>query len=506
MQRFPHGTPVYRTEEVRRIEALAVAQPDPPRLMERAGLAAAALARELTAGTGKQVVVLAGPGNNGGDALVLARHLKRGWFDVAVMFTGEAGKLSADAADAFREWQAAGGQVASELPHARDLGLVVDGLFGIGLKRALTDRYAELVAWVNGANAPVLALDVPSGLESDSGRVLGCAVRASHTMTFIGLKSGLLTLDGPDHAGVLHLATLDLDTAALVPPRGSVIGEELLQRALPQRSLNSHKGSHGSVGIIGGAQGMVGAALLAGRAALKLGAGRVYAGLTDENAPAVDPLQPELMLRRAEEILGLDHLTCLAAGPGLGLSERSRGLLQAALESNLPLVIDADGLNLLSGHGELRSQLIARKAPALLTPHPAEAARLLGVATAEVQLDRVSAATKLSEKYRCAVVLKGAGSICAWPDGTWAVNTTGNPGMASAGMGDVLTGMLAALIAQGVAPEAALAAGVYLHGAAADAAVAEGRGPVGLTASEVIDAARDLVNLSSATARRRDHP
>lgn len=498
MQRFPHGTPVYRTEEVRRIEALAVAQPDPPRLMERAGLAAAALARDLSAGTGKQVVVLAGPGNNGGDAMVLARHLKRWWFDVAVMFTGEAEKLSADAAQAFHEWRAAGGEVTTELPRTRDPGLVVDGLFGIGLKRELTGRYAELVGWINAANAPVLALDVPSGLESDSGQVLGCAVRASHTMTFIGLKSGLLTLDGPDHAGVLHLATLELDTTALVPPRGSVIGEDVLRRALPPRSLNSHKGSFGSVGIIGGAQGMVGAALLAGRAALKLGAGRVYAGLVDENAVAVDPVQPELMLRRADEILGLDHLTCLAVGPGLGLSESARGLLQAALESGLPLVIDADGLNLLSAQDALRSWLAARNAPALLTPHPAEAARLLGIATAEVQRDRVSAATKLAETYRCGVVLKGAGSICAWPDGTWAVNTTGNPGMASAGMGDVLTGMLAALISQGVTPEAALAAGVYLHGAAADAAVASGCGPVGLTASEVIHAARDLMNFSTA--------
>lgn len=506
MQRFPHGTPVYRTEEVRRIEALAVAQPDPPRLMERAGLAAAALARDLSAGTGKPVVVLAGPGNNGGDALVLARHLKRWWFDVAVMFTGEAEKLSADAAEAFQEWRAAGGEVTSELPRTRDPGLIVDGLFGIGLKRDLTHRYAELVGWINAAHAPVLALDVPSGLESDSGRVLGCAVRASHTMTFIGLKSGLLTLDGPDHAGVLHLATLELDTATLVPPRGSVIGEDVLRGALPQRNLNSHKGSFGSVGIVGGAEGMVGAALLAGRAALKAGAGRVYVGLSDENAPAVDPVQPELMLRPAEEIFGLDHLTCLAAGPGLGVSERSRGLLQAALESNHPLVIDADALNLLAQHGELRSQLTARKAAAILTPHPAEAARLLDVTTGEAQLDRVGSATKLAESYRCSVVLKGAGSICAWPDATWGVNTTGNPGMASAGMGDVLTGILAALIAQGVTPELALSAGVYLHGAAADAAVTAGRGPAGLTATEVIDAARDLVNLSTATARQQDRP
>jgi hydroxyethylthiazole kinase-like uncharacterized protein yjeF len=214
----------------------------------------------------------------------------------------------------------------------------------------------------------------------------------------------------------------------------------------------------------------------------------------DERALPVDPVQPELMVRSADAALTLDQVNVLAVGPGLGVSAQSAALLAKAIPTPLPLVLDADALNLLSGDAALRTLLVARQAASVLTPHPAEAARLLGVSTTEVQSDRVRSALTLASRYRCGVVLKGAGSICAWPDGKWAINTSGNPGMASAGMGDVLTGIIAALLAQGAAPDAALAAGVYLHGAAADAVVAMGRGPVGLVASEVIDAARDVLN------------
>jgi hydroxyethylthiazole kinase-like uncharacterized protein yjeF len=492
MQRLAHATPIYRTEEIRQIESIAAAKSHAPPLMERAGLAAAALAREL-ADTGKRVMVIAGPGNNGGDALVVARHLKSWWFNVDVLFTGDAAKLSRDTAAAYAAWQAAGGHFVADLPRADDCSLIVDGLFGIGLQRELTGRYAQLVSWINGADCRVLALDVPSGLESDTGRVLGCAVQATHTITFIALKPGLLTLEGPDHCGALHIATLELDAPALVTPKGHLIAREVLSALLPRR-LNTHKGDYGSVGIIGGASGMIGAALLAGRAALKLGAGRVYVGLTARDAPGADPAQPELMLRTSVEIPELDHLSCLAVGPGLGQTREAHALLTRALGSRLPLVLDADALNLLAQESALRAALLFRTAATLLTPHPAEAARLLGTSTAAVQENRVAAALRLAELHRSEVVLKGAGSICASPDGRWAVNSSGNPGMAAAGMGDVLTGMLAALLAQRVEPQAAMECGVYLHGAAADALVHSGIGPVGLTASEVIDAARGLVN------------
>ena len=491
---FPHQTPVYLTAEVRRIETAAAALPDHPQLMERVGLAAAELARELAGSTGKPVLVLAGPGNNGGDAFVIARHLRLWWFNVSVVFAGDEHKLSPDAASALTAWRAAGGTILDAIPPQQDWSLIIDGLFGIGLQRNVEGCHAELIAAANHSGVTILAVDVPSGLESDTGRVLDCAMRARHTITFIGLKPGLLTLDGPDYCGDIHLRTLGLDAPALLPAHGAVIGSAVLRHALKPRPLNAHKGNCGSVGIIGGARGMVGAALLAGRAALKLGAGRTYVGLIADDAPLLDVNQPELMLRSADDVLKLDHLSCLAVGPGLGQSPDAAIHLKRALAAPLPLVIDADGLNLIAFDEKIKCILKQRVTYTLLTPHPAEAARLLGCTTGDIQHDRLAAARKIAQELNCGVVLKGAGSICAMPDQTWAINISGNPGMASAGMGDVLSGIIAALLAQGADAHTALHAGVYLHGAAADACVASGKGPVGLTASEVMDAARVLIN------------
>jgi hydroxyethylthiazole kinase-like uncharacterized protein yjeF len=491
-----HGAPVYMTSDVRAIELAAAAAMDPPPLMERAGLAAAHLAREVAGGNGKPVLIVAGPGNNGGDAFVVARHLKEWWFKVEVVFAGDESRLSGDASESLRAWRAAGGDVRPELPASGNWGLVVDGIFGIGLEREVTGRYAEWIRYINAVDAPVLALDVPSGLHSDTGRVLGAAVIADHTATFIALKPGLLTLDGPDHCGELHLCTLDLDSRAFPPARGFLIGREVLKSALKPRRRNSHKGDYGSIGVIGGDHGMVGAALLAGRAALKLGTGRVYLGLIARDAPLVDPEQPELMLRTADAALKLNHLDVLAVGPGLGQTPDAAFYLDIALQSDLPLVLDADALNLIAADPELARKAEARKAATLMSPHPAEAGRLLATTTREVQADRIAAAGSLASRFNAHVVLKGAGSICALPDTTWHINTSGNPGMASAGMGDVLTGIIAALLGQGADTSDALLAAVYLHGAAADEILARGSGPIGLTAGETIEAARTLLNRS----------
>ena len=314
---------------------------------------------------------------------------------------------------------------------------------------------------------------------------------------FIGVKPGMLTLDGSDYCGEIILDDLELDHSSDAAP-GSVLGAAT--HALAPRLRNTHKGSHGSVGIIGGDTGMVGAPLLAGRAALTLGAGRVYVGLISRNAPLVDPAQPELMLRSADAVLKLDHLSCLAVGPGLGLSSEAifylQWALESALESKLPLVIDADALNSIAVSENLKHILKQIVTTKVLTPHPAEAARLLTCTTRDVQANRIAAATALVDQYNAHVVLKGAGSVCASPDQPWRVNTSGNPGMASAGMGDVLTGIIAALIAQGVAPQRAMDTAVWLHGAAADACVADGVGPIGLTAGDTVDAARRLLNAS----------
>lgn len=490
------STALYLTRDIRAIENHAFSQPQPPDLMERAGLACAELARELIGDQGSSVLVFAGPGNNGGDAFVVARLLKQWWYRVAVLFAGDPFKLSADAAKAFQGWRDCGGDVHDLVPQGRRWDLVIDGLFGIGLTRVLADKPAELVNFINELGVPVLSIDVPSGLDADTGRVMGRAVRASHTVTFIGLKPGLYTLDGPDHAGQVHLRTLALERDEVCPPSGHLLDGTCLTAALAPRKANTHKGTYGSLGIVGGAPGMVGAAWLCGRAALRMGAGRVYVGAIDNGAPAVDPLQPELMLRHADAVLKLEHLSALAVGPGMGLSAAAKGLLKNALRADLPLVLDADALNLLAQESLLRRAVPRRSAPTVLTPHPAEAARLLATTVAQVQDDRIRAARELAERLRCEVVLKGVGSVCASPDKSWHINTTGNPGLASAGQGDVLTGMIAALLAQGSPAASALRAAVHLHGAAADQLARASVGPIGMTASEVIDSARSLLNRS----------
>ena len=491
---YPAGSALYRTSEIRAIEQHAFAQPSPPDLMARAGLAAAELARELISDHTGRVLVFAGPGNNGGDAFVAARYLKQWWYRVAVVFAGDPFTLSADAAKALEAWRDCGGDVHDLVPRERRWDFVIDGLFGIGLTRELAEKPAELVSFINDLKLPVLAIDVPSGLEADSGRIMGRAVRAAHTITFLGLKPGMFTLDGPDQCGEIHLRTLGVQPSGIVEPSGVLLDAALLAAALPPRQANSHKGSFGSLGILGGASGMAGAAWLAGRAGLRLGAGRVYVGMLDANAPGLDVLQPELMVRSADAVLKLAHVNALAVGPGMGQAAAAKGVLKNAIRTELALVLDADALNLLAQDGVLRRAVARRAAPTILTPHPAEAARLLGKSTAQVQQNRIEAATELAGRLSCEVVLKGVGSVCASPTGRWEINPTGNPGLASAGQGDVLSGMIGALLAQGCAAPTALRAAVYLHGAAADALVADGIGPVGLSASEVIDAARSLLN------------
>lgn len=273
---------------------------------------------------------------------------------------------------------------------------------------------------------------------------------------------------------------------------GTIITPQLFRTCLQPRARNSHKGSFGSVAILGGAPGMVGAALLAGRAALRLGAGRVYLGMLEKGALVVDPMQPELMLRTADEALGL--ATVLAIGPGLGQSSQAGELLARVIGRPLPRIIDADGLNLLAQSPSLQRECAVSPVPTFITPHPAEAARLLGSTTDAVQADRPTAALRLAEQFNAHAALKGYGTVVATPNGRWFVNTGGNPGLASAGSGDVLTGMLAALLAQHWPPLEALLAAVHLHGAAADACVATGRGPIGLSAGELIDPARRILN------------
>jgi len=484
--------PVLTSAQIRVVESLG------HDLMQRAGRSVARLAMRLAQDTGGPIVVVAGPGNNGGDAWVAASELL-GTFNRVVVFdvTGTAPRAAA-ALTAREAFVAAGGVITREWPSVQRPALVIDGLLGIGLARPIEAPLEGAIASINGSGSPVLAIDVPSGLDADTGAIRGYAVHATATLTFLAHKPGLLTASGPELCGTIECDDLGLGHAAREKARGTVLDVETVRGWLAPRPRNSHKGAYGTVGVIGGTRGMVGAALLAARAALLSGAGKVQVGLLAPDALAVDPLHPELMLRPVDDVV---HADVVVAGPGAGRSPSAttaslfeRSVLPALLAGARTLVLDADGLNAIAFSQGLREALANRRGSTILTPHPAEAARLLGVQTADVQADRLAAALALAERCKAHVVLKGQGSVCASPDGAWSINRTGNPGLASGGTGDVLAGMIGAFVAQGLEPARALRFAVCLHGAAADALVARGTGPLGLTASEVALEARRLAN------------
>lgn len=488
---------------IRAVEGAFQAQNPGQSLMARAGAAAAQWVRELTGDRPDPVLVLVGPGNNGGDALVCARSLMALGYACICVGLPATERTPADARTAHTAFIAAGGVLRREIPETTGyrFSLIIDGLFGIGLNQPMGAPYA---GWVETANTlslldniPLLALDVPSGLNTDTGYAQECCITATHTLTFIANKPGLFTGDGPDHSGDVHVCTLDIDPDLLLAARdddaGNLNDPDLWADDLPQRALNANKGDAGSAGLLGGAPSMTGALILASRSALHSGAGRVYAASlanSQSGGLTLDPIQPEIMFRDPAHLREAP-LTALAVGPGLGRTDDSRAALANALDFEGPLVLDADALVLLPS---LIDMLLTRNAPTLLTPHPGEAAALLETDIPIIESDRIQAARQIAARYHATVVLKGCGSIIAAPDGRWWLNTTGNPGMATAGMGDVLTGITTALLAQGMAPEQALCAAVWLHGAAGDVCVESEEGPIGLTASEVILPTRTLLN------------
>ena len=518
---------LYSVVQIREIERRAQARLPPHALMQRAGLAAADLARTLIdaalpkhpivpttvdiAGSrgAPRVLIVAGPGNNGGDAFECGFHLATHGCQVTVLMPLPSSNPGPDVALALARIRTRRVTFV-ETTEAADLkalgampwSLVIDGLFGIGLIRALTGTLQAVVDCMNAIDAPLLALDVPSGLNADTGAVLpaadrqtGVCVRASHTLTFIADKPGLHTCEGRDHAGRVSVAGLDIDHDLLPAPLGWLSQPSLFAGALRARRHNSHKGSFGDVQIIGGASGMVGAALLAGHAALKSGSGRVLIGFADAgHAPQYDPVHPELMCRHAD---GLDFRSAtLVVGPGLGITAAAAALVMRACVSDAPLVLDADALNLVASTPALATEInrrASRSCATLLTPHPLEAARLLQTSAALVQADRPAAAGALASRFHATIILKGSGTVIA-DTALLAINPNGNPALATGGTGDVLSGICGALLAQGwPARDAALGA-VWLHGAAADRLVADGIGPTGVTASEIIDATRRVFN------------
>lgn len=472
--------PLHDTAATRAAEAAGLAATPPHALMQRAGFAVAQLALAL-APHARRVTVLCGPGNNGGDGLVAALHLQRAGRVVQAVLLGDPARLPADAADAHRQALAAG-LITTPAWNGDSGDFVIDALLGLGTRRAPEGAIADAIERLNAASAPVLAVDLPSGLHADTGTALGgLAVRATATLSLLTLKPGLFTHQGRDHAGAVWWHGLGVPAGA---PGALLAGPP----AAPLRRHASHKGSFGDLLVVGGAAGMTGAARLAARAALAAGAGRVYVSLLDATAALDD--WPELMARpqawAGDTALVAASTVVCGCGGGAAVAAALPALLQQAPR----MVLDADALNAVAADAGLRALLIARAGRTVLTPHPLEAARLLGCTAAEVQADRLAAAQRLAEQWRSVVVLKGSGSIVAAPGQLPFVNPTGNALLASPGTGDVLAGWLGGLWAQ--APDDALAAAqaaTWQHGHAADRAAARGQTRP-LLAGDLVDALR----------------
>ncbi len=442
----------------------------------------------------EHVQILCGTGNNGGDGFLVADIAHKRGIPVTVWQLGDPGKIRGDAALARTQALDNGVNIQTYSPGVLGSeGLVVDAMLGTGLGGEVRAPYADAIAEINDLSVPVLAVDIPSGLCSDTGKILGSAVIADVTVSFIGLKQGLYTAAGPDCAGEIEFSSLGVPDKVYqsVPAEVCLLDLATLLEQFPARPGQSHKGSYGTVLVIGGDYGMAGAAALAGEAALRTGAGLVRVATQPEHVPAIVARTPELMARGVSsglELMSLvDAADILVVGPGLGQSHWSEQLLQVAAESGKPMVLDADGLNLLA-----QGRVVAQTARDnwLLTPHPGEAARLLSLDTAQVQADRFATARMLRERFGGVAILKGNGSLIADGDGL-KLSDYGNPGMATGGMGDVLSGILGGLLAQGLEAGDAAALGVCLHGAAADIAAEDGQR--GLAASDLIAPLRALL-------------
>lgn len=446
----------------------------------------------------EHIAVLAGPGNNGGDAWLVAALAAEHGLQVTLYTLGDHERSSPEAREARVRAVDAG---VMPQPFSGELlfdgQVIVDGLLGTGLNGTVTAEYEQMIRAVNAHPAGVLALDIPSGLLADSGVVAGVSILADITVTFIGVKRGLLTVEGPDVCGELAFASLMLKPMALPAASCERISWDRLAhlgQRLPVRCGNVHKGHFGHVLVVGGDQGMGGAVLLAAQAAARSGAGLVSTATRPEFVTAVLVRSPSVMAHGVNSGLELQPLlaraSVLAAGPGLGQSSWSELLLQQVLQAEQPLVLDADALNLLASPA-WHCQFSGREV--VLTPHPGEAARLLGCSIAEVQADRFQAAQQLAQRFAAVVILKGQGTVIASPQGALALCTDGNAGMSSAGMGDVLTGVVSGLLAQGMTAWAAARYAVCLHAAAADRWAGR-HGSRGMLASDLADEVQELVN------------
>ncbi len=486
---------LYSSAQVRALDARAIRDLGVPgyTLMKRAGESALRFLRTRWP-TCHRIAIVCGGGNNGGDGYVLARFAQAAGLTVTALAAVPPESLKGDARQAYGDLAASGGQILPfDGDRLRDGEVIVDALLGTGLHGGVRADTAGVIAAINAAARPVFALDVPSGLDSDTGEPLGVAVRADCTVTFVALKTGLCIGNGPEHAGAIFFDDLEvpIPSAPQFAPRLERIVEAEIAAALPRRARAAHKGDFGRVLIVGGGVGMPGAVRLAGEAALRVGAGLVTVAVAPDNVVAIAAGRPELIclsLSDPSVLLGaIERADVVAVGPGLGRSEWAVRILEEVLRCEKPLVVDADALNLIAEQGP------RRRDNWILTPHPGEAARLLGMRTGEIQHDRLAALERLVERFGGVVVLKGAGTLVGSRGRIPGLCERGNPGMASAGMGDVLTGATAGVLSQCGDPWVAARVAVLAHAMSGDV-VARG-GERGLLAGDVARELRSCVNL-----------
>ena len=485
--------PLHTAGQTRAIEAAAVETLGLAgyELMGRAGAAAWALLQRRWPHV-QRIGVACGPGNNGGDGYVLARLARAAGCQVQVLVAPDGAPRTDEAKRAWNAWREAGGLTRVFDGQLPEVDLWVDAVFGIGLARGMHGVVQAMIERINASHLPVLSIDVPSGLDCDRGHAERDCIHADATITFLAAKRGLYTGQGRDAAGAVTFDALGLpsDFLARFASSAHLYGPGDLGEGLAPRHANAHKGEHGHVLCLGGEMGMGGAVRLCAEAALRAGAGLASVATRTEGVAALVAARPEAMTHAVEDADALAPLlqraSVLAVGPGLGRTDWGRELFEAAVACGKPLILDADGLTLLALHPRPLPQ-------AILTPHPGEAARLLGCSNQDVQADRFDAVERLCERFGCVVVLKGAGTLVAAPGETTAVIGAGNPGMATGGMGDVLTGVIAALHAQGLPNFRAAVFGALLHGAAGDAA-ARIDGERGLLPSDLFPHLRRLAN------------
>lgn len=479
---------ILTADELQNLEMRAANQLGADTLMKRAGAAAAELIMKRLEDAGveqRRVTLLVGPGNNGGDALACACELREKGAVVNVVLPGGRRPTSALALAQLERWTQAGGTTYDDPYMTEKADCVVDGLFGTGLAKPITGDYLDAVLWFNERQALKVSLDIPSGLNPVTGHWTGSypGCSADVTITFLCVKSGLYMCEGADAAGEIVLNELDV-SVPLSP--FSVIGTDEFPRVLRPRVKNSHKGDYGSVAVIGGTDGMIGASILAARAALISGAGRVTLECRAEHAPHVDMVYPEIMF--ATKPVNLEDFDAIVLGCGLGTSAEAKARVIEALNCQKPLILDADALNIIAADIKLQDMVLARRAPTVLTPHPGEAARLLRRDTAGVTADRVAACRELAVQTGAIVVLKGAGTVISMRSSRTWINPTGSPMLATGGSGDVLAGMIGAMFAQGYDMVESVLAAVYFHGLSAEGLEA------GFTAGEIAPNAMALVH------------